>query len=328
LVAVAIGLSSAIYLAVLGHSFTDFDHLYAAAKFALAGENPYRLIGPGAQFQSRFPLYYPMPAVLLLVPFALVPLPFARCAFVFVVTSLFGYALAGAKGTRARYLILLSREYVECVTLAHWTPLLFAMWFIPPLNCLAVVKPTVGAAIVGARGTQRVVIWSLAGGLLFSAASFAVQPDWALWWWRAVRSADHFSIPLLRPGGVLLLLALLRWRIPEARLLFALSIPPQTPSFYDPLLFFVVCRTGLEVLILTLAGWTLQLATGLYAPFTSMREAIAVLGSLSIWFLYLPPLLVLLPRPNVGTVPAFVERLASMLPARLRGSPAPAIRAS
>jgi hypothetical protein len=132
-------------------------------------------------------------------------------------------------------------------------------------------------------------------------------------------------VPLLRPGGFLLLLALLRWRLPEARLLFALSIPPQTPSFYDPLLLFVVCRRGVEVLILLLAGWTLQLATALYAPFTSMREAIAVLSSLSIWYLYLPPLVILLQRPNVGRVPAIFERAASMLPAKLRGFAAPAI---
>jgi hypothetical protein len=320
-IALAIGLASAAYTASLGRQFSDFDHLHAAASYVLAGQNPYRLIGPEAAFHNRFPLYYPLPAVLALVPFALVPLYAARIAFAGIVGTVFGYALAVGGGPKGRYLVLLSRQYVECVTLAHWTPLFYAMWLLPPLNSLAVVKPTVGGALVAARGTRRTVVWAAAGAVALTAVSFVVQPDWVGWWWSAVRSADHFSIPLLRPGGFLLVLALLRWRIPEARLLFALSLPPQTPNFYDALLFFLIAGTTLEVGILVVAGWTLQFVTALYAPFASMRAALAIVGSLSIWFLYLPPLVFVLRRRNVGPVPMMAEWLAGAMPAWLRGSP-------
>lgn len=319
-----IGSGSAAYLAYFAHQMpgyrADFDHLYAAARDVLAGENPYQLIGPGARFNNRFPLYYPLPAILLLLPFAAAPLAVARLAFVGVTGSVFGYALASATTSRGRYLVLLSREYVECVTLAQWAPLFFAMWCLPALNCFGVAKPTIGAAVVGARGTRTAVVSAIVGALVLLTASFLVQPDWVQWWWLAVRSADHFSVPLLRPGGFLLVLALLRWRVSEARLLFALSIPPQTPSFYDPLLFFLIARTWSEYAVLLLAGWALQLATAFHAPFGSMREAIATVGSLSIWFLYLPPLVMVLRRRNIGSAPLLVERLASILPSALRGA--------
>jgi hypothetical protein len=324
-VALLIGLASAAYQLVFTHQFpgyrADFDHLHAAAQQVLARNNPYQLIGPGARFDNRFPLYYPLPAVVVLLPFTLAPLVVARVTFVAVAGTLFGYALGSGGGTRWRYLILLSREYRECVILAQWTPLFFAMWCLPALSCLAIVKPTIGSAVVAARGTRSALIWALAGTVGLLGVSFVLQPDWVKWWWMAVRSADHFSVPLGRPGGFLLVLALLRWRRPDARLLFALSIPPQTPGFYDPLLLFLVARTTLEVIVLIAAGWALQFATSFYAPFPSMRAAIAVVGTLSIWFLYVPPLVMVLRRKNAGSVPAWVERLASALPVWLRGSP-------
>jgi hypothetical protein len=324
-IALAIGLGSAAYAASLGHQFSDFDHLHAAARYVLAGKDPYRLIGPDGAFRNRFPLYYPLPAILVMLPFALAPLYAARIAFVGIVSAVFGYALAANGSAKGRYLILFSRQYVECVTLAHWTPLFYAMWFLPELSCLAAIKPTVAGAVVAARGTRRVIVWSLAGAVALSVVSFVAQPHWLGSWWNVVRSADHFSVPLLRPGGFVLVLALLRWRVPEARLLFALSVAPQTPSFYDPLLLFIVASTTVETAILVVAGWALQFTTALFAPFTSMRAAIGVLGSLSIWFLYLPPLILLLRRINVGSVPALVERAVRGLPQWLRGAPESAL---
>ena len=301
-IATAVGIGSAAYLAVFIRQTPgyrgDFDHLYAAARYVIAGKNPYRLIGPGALFNNRFPLYYPLPAVLVLTPLTLVPLPAARLIFVAIVGSLFGFAVASLRSTRWRYLILLSREYFECVTLAHWTPLFYAMWFIPALNVAAIAKPTIGAAMVTARATRAALAWAVVGGAALLALSLFLQPGWIGSWWAVVNTADHFSSPLLRPGGFLLLAALLRWRVPEGRLLLALSLPPQTPSFYDPLLLFLVARKTIDFGFLVAMGWLAQLATGFFGPFLTMRSAIALLGKLSVWFLYLPALIVVLARPR------------------------------
>ena len=50
----------------------------------------------------------------------------------------------------------------------------------------------------------------------------------------------HIRPPLLYWGGPLMLLALLRWRRPEARLLAALSCVPHTPELYESLYLFLV----------------------------------------------------------------------------------------
>src|SRR5689334_7519881 len=46
----------------------DFDQVWHAANAFLAGRNPYAEIGPGLAFDWPAPLYYPLPAVLSVVP--------------------------------------------------------------------------------------------------------------------------------------------------------------------------------------------------------------------------------------------------------------------
>ena len=75
-IAIVIGLCAA-YLAwpgvgVVGAS--DFNQLWYAARALLSGGSPYAAVGPGRTFDWPFPLFYPLPAVLVAVPFtALTP---------------------------------------------------------------------------------------------------------------------------------------------------------------------------------------------------------------------------------------------------------------
>jgi len=55
-----------------------------------------------------------------------------------------------------------------------------------------------------------------------------------------------------RPGGALLLLALLRWRRPEARMLAALALVPHTTMVYEMLPLFLIPRTMRQMAALTL----------------------------------------------------------------------------
>ena len=88
------------------------------------------------------------------------------------------------------------------------------------------------------------------GSPVLIAISFLVQPNWVsgVVGQRAERPALHRTH--LRPGGVLLLAVLVKWRRPEARLLAALACVPQTPTFYDHVFVFVVPRTTREALAL------------------------------------------------------------------------------
>jgi hypothetical protein len=67
------------------------------------------------------------------------------------------------------------------------------------------------------------------GGAAFVAVSLLVLPSWPLHWFYALQEQNqHLRPPVLRPFGFLLLLAGLRWKTPEGRLLFFLSLVPQT----------------------------------------------------------------------------------------------------
>ena len=49
---------------------SDFDQLHIAARALLAGTDPYAAVAA----RQPFPLFYPLPAVLVAVPFAWLPL--------------------------------------------------------------------------------------------------------------------------------------------------------------------------------------------------------------------------------------------------------------
>src|SRR6185295_19290052 len=76
----------------LGHS--DLDQVWYAATALRHGLNPYDVIGPtGTWFKWNWPLYYPMPAVLLGVPLSFLPLAVARYLFVGASSGLLAYGV-------------------------------------------------------------------------------------------------------------------------------------------------------------------------------------------------------------------------------------------
>jgi hypothetical protein len=63
--------------------------VFYAARIWLHGGNPYEptLIGPGKPFESDWPLVYPLPALVIAAPFALLPLKLVDPLFVGVGTG-------------------------------------------------------------------------------------------------------------------------------------------------------------------------------------------------------------------------------------------------
>jgi hypothetical protein len=169
---------------------------------------------------------------------------------------------------------------------------------LPALGVLLVAKPNLGLAIFAYRPNRTAVIASAA----LLALSLALLPHWPLDWLHSLaldrRSATH-PIPLLTPLGAVLVLALLRWRRPEARLLFAMACVPQLLFFYDQLALWLVPRSSRESLWLTLASGLAFLAMILLAPTDAERPRVAtqcvLLG------VYWPALGMVLRRPNVAT---------------------------
>jgi hypothetical protein len=107
------------------------------------------------------------------------------------------------------------------------------------LGFLFVAKPTIGAAMFAARPSW----WPIVGAVILCAIAFIVQPTWVMDWRDAVVRTRHkwlFVAPITYPGGVIVLLALLRWRRPEARLIAALASVPQTTALYEGVPLFLV----------------------------------------------------------------------------------------
>lgn len=107
------------------------------------------------------------------------------------------------------------------------------------------------------------------------------------------------SAPVTRPGGLLLLLAVWRWKRPEARLLLGLSCIPQTPVAYEAVPLFLLVTTIGE-------GVWLWLSTLLLIPVINSLagkpydEWMMLSGQWMIWVVYLPALVIVLRKPNVA----------------------------
>lgn len=273
---------------------TDFDQFWYAARELLQGGDPYAVVGPGKAFDWPWGLKYPFPAVLLSLPFAALPLVAGRIAFSTATGTVLGFALG--RRLRTHWPMLLSASYLIALSRSQWAPALLAVAWLPLAGVAVAAKPNIGLAVLAALRPRHLLI-AVASAAVITLVGFLVQPHWVESWRRAIADSPHVA-PIWMPGGFLLLLALLRYRRSDARLLLGLAVIPHTPSLYDLLPLFYLCRSRLEVLVLALLThvlfWGFISTTGgetfdLYA---------AALGRVSIFVIYLPALVAVLLRPN------------------------------
>jgi hypothetical protein len=314
LVALAIGLFAGAAAWVASHrpgfGTPDFQWWWLTARALLDGGNPYAIIPEvlGPQFQ----FFNPLPAAVVAIPFALLRPDVGLALFSGLSAAILAFVV-----TRRSYdplVMFLSASFAHTVVMGQWSLLLTAALFAPSLAFLGSTKPNIGVAIVAALASWR----AAAAMLAFAALTLVFRPSWPMEWLAVVRASTwHFS-PLGIPGGVLLLLALVRWRRPEARLVATLGLLPQSPFVYEAMPLFFVPRSRPEFYALVIGS---DLALGIYAYFRSlpMADYLRVNGIAVVACMYLPALVMVLRRPNEGSVPAWLERAAAYLPARLRG---------
>jgi hypothetical protein len=282
----------------------DLGQVWFAARSILHGVDPYPLVGPGRAFDFDYPLLYPLPAGVALLPLGALPLHVATVLFSFAC----GGALAWAVMRRGYGPLfgMLSAPVHYAAETAQWSPLFAASVVVPWLALFLVAKPTIGLAAFVARPSW----WAVAGGILFGGVAFAVNPHWVGEWLGAVhRNAAQWApdrpyrIPITYPGGALALLALLRWRRPEARYLAVLACVPQTPLQYEAVPLLLIPRTFWEAAGLFALSYAGHLATEYVAPQgAGQPHHLAVSGQMIVLFLYLPATALLLTRPHRSDV--------------------------
>jgi len=291
---------------------TDFDQLWVGARMLLQGRNPYELIGPGREFPWPFPLVFPLPAVVAAVPFAGLSLEAARVLFATLGAAAFGWAVT--KRSLVPALLCLSIPFLAAVRLGQWSTLLAAAMLIPWLGVTIAAKPSIGLSVLAAAETSRRLVILVASALALVVVSFIVRPGWTADWATAVASVPNYRPYVLRPGGVLLLLALARWRRPEARVLVAIACLPSTPGAYDALIALAALFAFIDhpprrtvLLLALLSDATLPVTTATPGVHASFTEYLRDLSTVNLACIYLPALIVILRRPNEGQVPRWLE---------------------
>lgn len=271
---------------------TDWNVFWTAGHAVVTGHDPYAAV---LALHSGYPLFYPGPALLLLAPFGLLSSKAGWLAWGAVTGGLFG--LAASRHGRGLWIGALSACFAEAVTFGQWVPLLVAAAILPWLGGALVAKPSVGTALWIWRPTRSAVV----GALVLVLLSFLVVPGWPAGWLAALHQTNHIP-PILKPWGWVLLLAAIRWRTPEGRLLLALACIPQTTSLYESLPLFLVCRRRADAYALAIFSQVAAFVQSQYfsAPGQVLETVIAHRWPVFLVTLWLPALIMVL-RPVHST---------------------------
>jgi hypothetical protein len=279
-------------LAATGYQ-TDFQFYWTAARLWAQGIDPYAM-RPRAEFLRLWPLkdplFYPLPTLMLVGPFAwIAPVQLAQAVFMGAVSGLLAWRLS--RDAWWPLLLFLSPSFLVASFLGQWSPWLVLGTLSPALGFLLFAKPTLGLACFLYRPSWRAVVGCAVSGLV----SLALMPRWPVAWLDNLRSVDGHLPPIASPWGAVLLLALVRWRDPSARLLLAMACVPQLGFFADQLPLFLVARTKREALLFVgggLAAFAVYVTRVVTSPDPTWPGPYVALGC------YLPALWIVLRRPS------------------------------
>lgn len=274
---------------------TDYEYLWRGARLWSEGIDPYS-VRPRAAWLHLWPLFdrlfYPLPALLVVGPFAAWSLAVSQILFVSLASALLAWQLS--KHALWPLLIFLTPSMWMAAFIGQWSPWLTLAMLVPSLGFLFACKPTLGLACFVYRPTWRAFL----SGCAILLVSLALLPSWPREWLENLAYVQRHPPAIMTPGGWLITLALLRWRQREARLLVAFACVPQLLFFADQLPLFLVARNRREALLYTLSGIVVGC---IWVSRHFMRyAAVQLTGPYVMLACYLPALWIVLRRPNVS----------------------------
>ena len=273
---------------------SDVHQLLIAARAWLNGSNPYEAVRTSTQWP--FPLLYPFPAVIVIGPLAGLPAWAADALFTAAGTAVLAWALTRERLISPAALALVSAPFLHSVVLSQWSPALTGAALLPWLGFVLVCKPNVGLALFAAYPSVAGAISAAA----LVALSLVVMPRWPLDWRAAAANAPNSISLLTLPGGPLLLLALLRWRRPEARLLAVLGAVPQTTLAYAALPLFLIPKTWAEAWMVWAGTAVALIGHGLTGPYDSQMAWVRAGGMWLLYCAFLPCVAMVLRRRHTA----------------------------
>jgi len=251
----------------------------------VSGENPYSTCY--TDYHGRPGAPYPLTTLIAFLPFSLLPGPYLGAAVIWgLFNGLLVYGLL-LKGKPWLWLLFLSAPYWTSFAYHQFSPLIAAVYLLPALLPLALIKPQIGAPVILSQLTWRRLI----AVLLFIALTFIVYPGWLPAWFGSARNYDGAIPLLLLPLSLLLLPFIVKFRDPEVRFVLLMACVPQR-SLYDLTALYLLPRNLKHMLALCYLGWVAFLPL----LFSDYWRIPANEVKLSILFVYLPLLLMLLLR--------------------------------
>src|SRR5262249_8698901 len=194
---------------------SDLAQVWAGSRALVHRENPYEIVGPGRPFPWPFPLLYPLTAVVTLIPLSPLPMRWVDPIFVGASFALFTWAVTSQRLFTPALVALVSLAALMTAQTSQWSVLLTGAALVPGVGFLLVAKPTIGLALFAAFPHWKTAVGCAALLIL----CFVIWPGWLSAWRATLASAPHVVAPITRPAGFLLLLAILKWRRADARLL-------------------------------------------------------------------------------------------------------------
>lgn len=315
------GVLEYLYLSHVSTTVAAFDFTWAwrGGQALLRGQNPYIVIRPIGAFPYNSAFKYPLPVAVFGIPFAHLSPHIAGAAFGAFSVALFAFALT--RDGYWRLPALVSAPALVTLAFAQWSFLLTTAAIVPALSWLACLKPTTGLASFAYRPRVSAVI----GGAVAYLGCMLLVPNWPRLWVESMLHdpSTHWYVPAVAiAGGPLLLLAILKWRTPEARLLLVLALVPQVQAFYSGLVAQLVARSFREsawLAIISCVGYVAWAQFDWSVPDAALQDPVHHAPWL-LMSVYLPALVVILRRPNEGRIPARLERAISRWPMFLRGT--------
>lgn len=300
----------------LDRPHSDFGMVWFGAKALVAGQDPYSLIGPGKAFSYGWPLIYPATALVAILPLAVLTEQWATALFVGVSAWLLAFGLTRDGWYRTP--LFVSGAFLTSAKLGQWSILLTAALFIPQIAFFSAAKPQGALPILAGSVSRRALVAAAIGAVVLLAASLVLDRHWIPGWLAAVGRTANMEPPIVRRGGLLLLITLLRWKRPETWLLLTLAASPQSWGWYNTLPLFTIPRNfGESVLLAGTALIGAWYADNVLNP-ASLDELVGSVGTVIVLTIYLPCAIMILGRPKDAVPPAWL-RLAQRRLARRRG---------
>lgn len=294
----------------LDRPHSDFGMLWFGARALIANQDPYALIGPGRVFNYDWPLIYPATALVAVVPLVVFSEQMATGIFVAISTWLLAFGIT--KDGWYRIPLFTTGAFIASAKLGQWSILFTAALFFPALAFFSAVKPQAALPILAASTNRRALWAALIGGIVLLSGSLLLDAHWIPGWLAAVNRSANMDPPILRFGGPILLITLLRWRRPETWLLLTLAASPQSWGWYNTLPLFTIPQSfGESVLLAAVAlfgGWY---ADNMLSP-GSLDELVRSVGTTIVLTIYIPSAILILRRPNETELPAWLSPITSL----------------